>query len=75
MTEQLERQMIHDKTVELLYMMNSSDNPLMTAAVLVEALTALIEETKVEHLLSSVVSYLNECIAIHYAKTKSSSAH
>jgi len=52
MTEQLERQMIHDKTVELLYMMNSSDNPLMTAAVLVEALTALIEETKVEHLLS-----------------------
>jgi len=37
MTEQLERQMIHDKTVELLYMMNSTDNPLMTAAVLVES--------------------------------------
>jgi hypothetical protein len=63
MTEQVERQKIHHKTVELSYMMNSSDNPLMTAAVLVESLIALIEQAKDEHLLSCVVSYLNEWLA------------
>ena len=73
--EQLDRQKIQDKTAGVLYLMDASDNPLMTAAVLVESLIALIEQTKDEHLLSCVVSYLNGWIAIHYAETKSSSAH
>jgi len=60
MTQQLEQQKIHEKTVELLYMMDSSDNPLMTAAILVDSLISLIDQTRDEHLLSCVVSYLNE---------------